>query len=526
MSGDLNTLPLAGNVKVEEPTLDVSDAVVEDSAKHDAQYSEWMGKAAEMCGSDMRGDIDPTAKQAENLVPVADDLASQLGLENLEEMNSIIDEIDDAELERFDEESRHLNFTPEDVGMATSSGSYSPALEAMWNNIENCKLNVERVELAHEEAGELIMALESSRLIDQDLAKKLSDRIPGSLKNTNIKMFTRLPSAVGYKLAHEGSMAGKIILGGLVVAGSIYLIYKVLSWTIEGVKTIAKMIRRIRDRRKNFKKNHDKTNGETFNPEAVDLEKMAKALFDNPTEEVKAKMKAAGLQPVSLRDVKWCDTNDHKSLINPLLQSFISDVDGSTVSIFNELLEQLVEKTQESVGLMSDLLDGIVTIPGEELHAGTIKQGIEEELKYANDFISSLNIPITFSNNSNVERLKAVHEWLDNRLVPVQKAKLNKAPTVELIDELCSVRFAALNDDFAKKITDIRTTLDPKASNTVNSNDTSEQANVRKEIIKDITVAFMTLSNVVRSIYNHTVYLEQLITAEDKFMTQIGKFTA
>ena len=115
---------------VEEPTPDVADAVVEDSAKHDDQYAEWLSKASELCGQEMRGDIDPVHKQAENIAPV-NDLATQLGLENLTEIQSVIDEEEEAELNRMDEESREYDFTAEDVGICQSSGGYSPALEMM-----------------------------------------------------------------------------------------------------------------------------------------------------------------------------------------------------------------------------------------------------------------------------------------------------------------------------------------------------------------------------------------------------------
>lgn len=510
---------------VEEPTPDVADAVVEDSAKHDDQYAEWLSKASEICGQEMRGDIDPVHKQAENIAPV-NDLATQLGLENLTEIQSVIDEEEEAELNRMDEESREYDFTAEDVGICQSSGGYSPALEMMWNNIENCKLNIERLELCNEDANEMIMALESATVIDQETAIKLRDRIPGSMDNVNIKMFTRLPSSVGYKLAHEGSLAGKIIIGGLIIAGSIYLIYKILSWTIDGIKAIIRLIKRIRDKRNNSKKTHEKMGNETFDPETVDLEKMAKALFDDPTVEVKAKMKAAGLQPLNLREVKWCGTKDFNSLITPLLHSFIDDIDGSKVRIFNEILEQLVEHTHEGVQFTADLLNGIAAIPGEELNANVIANCLQEQLSFVNQYITDLNIPITFSNKSNIERMKAIYEWMDQRNKPMFDCTLNKAPSMKLISALGGIRFSVLDDEFAGQIASIRETLDPKAKKTIVAADTPDQANVRKEIIKDITMTFMVLSNMIRSIYHHTVYVEALITAEDKFLTQLKKYTA
>lgn len=239
-----------------EPTPDVKDAVVEDSANHNEVYQEWLNKAADICGQGMKGDIDPTRKQAANLPVVNDTLASQLGLENISEMQAVIDEEDEAELNRMDEESRGYEFTAEDVGICQSNGSYAvnPALEAMWNNIENCKFNVERIDMRNDEAQDLIMGLESAQVIDADVANKLRERIPGSLDKVNMRMFTKLPSSIGYKMAHEGSLAGKIVLGGLVIAGSVYLIYKILSWTIEGIKAITKLIRRMRERRANYKR--------------------------------------------------------------------------------------------------------------------------------------------------------------------------------------------------------------------------------------------------------------------------------
>lgn len=514
------------SAKVDNPSIDVSDAVVNDSKAHDEMYEEWTNKAADMCGQEMRGDIDPVKKQAENLGPVADNLASQLGLENLAEVNALIDDQEEAELNRMDEESRQYDFTAEDVGICQSEGKYSPALEAMWTNIENCKLNIERLEVKEEEANEIIMALESSKSIDYDTAVKLKERIPGSLDNVNLKMFTRLPSSVGYKLAHEGSLAGKIIIGGLILAGSIYLIYKILTWTIDGIKAIAKIIKRMRERRKNFKRTHEKVGDETFNPENVDLEKMAKALFDNPTAEVKAKMKAAGLQPTTLRDVKWASTKDFQFLVTPLLRAFIDDIDGSKVLIFNEILEQLTEKVHEAIGFTSELLHGINSLSGEDLNAQVIANHLQDQLSFVNGYITDLGVPITFSNNSNIERMKAVYEWMDERNKPLYDFTLHKAPTVKLVSAFGGIRFDILDDAFAAKIAEIRETLDPKAKKTIIASDTPEQANVRKEIIKDITVTFMVLSNMIRSIYHHTLYVETLIAAEDKFITQVKKFTS
>lgn len=511
---------------VEEPTIDVADAVVPDSIAHDQQYEQWMIKAADICGQEMKGDIDPVHKQAENLIPLTDDLAAQLGLENLDEMNALIDAEEEAELEKMDEESRQYDFTAEDVGVCTSSGGYNPALEAMWNNIESCKYNVERLELAHEDASEMILALESARCIDLDTALKLKDRIPGSMDKVNVKMFTKLPSRVGYQLAREGSLSGKIIIGGLIIAGSIYLIYKILSWTIDGVKATAKLVKRIRDRRNNLNKTHDKVGAETFDPEAVDLEKMTKVLFDDPTVGVKAKMQAAGLQPLALREVKWCSTKDFNPLITPLLHSFIDDVDGSKVRVFNEILEQLVEDTHESMGYTGDLLNGILEVSGEDLNANFIATALNDQLAFVNEYIRDLNIPVTFSNKSNIERMKAIYEWMDERNKPLFDCNLHKAPSIKTIDALGGIRFSLMNDEFASQISAIRETLDPKAKKTSVVNDTIEQADIRKEIVRDITITFMVLSNMIRSIYHHTVYVETLIAAEDKFLNQVKKYTA
>lgn len=510
---------------VGDVTKDVADAVVPDSAVQVDDYKGWLEKAADVCGHEMKGDIDPVQKQAENIAPMADSLASQLGLENIDEVSSLIDEEDDIQLNKIDEESRQYNFTAEDVGLCNSESSFSPALENAWLNVERFKDNVERLDLHDQEAGEIILGLENAGVIDFDTASKLKQRIPGALDNVNIKMFTRLPSRVGYNAAREGSLAGKVIIGGLIIAGSIYLIYKILSWTIDGIKAIAKIIKRMRDRRKNYKRTYEKVSDEIFNAEDIDLEKMAKALFNDPTSEVKAKMKATGRQPTELREIKWRDTKDFANLITPLIQTHVDDIDGTNVKIFNERLEVLVEKVHESIGFAHEILESINAAPGHELNSSIINQALNEELVFANEFINELGIQISFTNPSNAERLKAVYEWLDERIKPMFGFKLNKAPSVKMISALADVRFNILNDEFANQITVIRETLNPKAKKTVVEADTPEEAQVRKEIIKDITVTFMTLSNVIRAIYHYTLYIESVIIAEDQFINKVKKFT-
>jgi hypothetical protein len=508
------------------PTPDVSANVVEDNKVQAEDYKEWLEQASEICGIEMKGDIDPTHKQAENIVPAADNLASQLGLEDISGIQADIDDEDAAELDKMDEESRQYAFTAEDVGLCNSEGSYSPALEGAWNNVLLFSENVERLGVHHKEVDEAILGLESAGVIDYETAVKLRDRIPGSMDKVNVKMFTKLPSSVGYKMAREGSLAGKVLIGTLIIAGSIFLIYKILTWTIDGIKAIIKIIKRNRERRRNYRKTYDKTSGETFDAEAVDIDKMAKALYTDPTSEVKAKMKAAGRQPTQLRDIKWCDTKDFANLITPVLQMHIDDIDGSKVRIFNDRLERLVTQVHESVVFTNEILNGVNEIPGEELNALIINQGLNEQLKFANEFINEFNIRITFSNNSNIERLKAVYEWLDERIKPIFGITLSKAPPMEMVYQLTDVHFADLNDEFAARIASIRETLNPKGKGTTVVSDTAEQSEVRKEIIKDITVTFMALSNVIRSIYHYTLYLESLIGAEDAFINKVRRFTA
>lgn len=511
---------------VNEVTKDVADAVVPDNTVKADDYKEWTEKAADICGFPMKGDIDPVRKQSENLAPVADaELASQLGLEDLSEVNSIISEEDEDELNKLDEESRQFDFTAEDVGICNSAGSYSPALENAWINLERFKDNVDRLCIHDKEADEIILGLEEAGVIDYDYATKIKERIPGSLDKVNIKMFTKLPSSVGFKVAHEGTVAGKIIIGGLIIAGSIYLIYKILSWTIDGIKAIAKIIKRMRDRRNNYKRTYEKVAGETFNPEDVDLDKMAKALFNEPTTGVKAKMKATGRQPAELREIKWTDTKDFAGLITPVIQTHLDDIDGSKINLFNERLEGLVEKVHESVIFAHEVLDGINAAPGSDLNALVINQMLNEQLSFANEFINEAGIVITFSNKSNVERLKAVYEWLDERIKPVFGYTLNKAPSVKMISSMGDVHFSLLNDSFADQIATIRETLNPKGKKTIVEADTPDQAQVRKEIIKDISVAFMALSNTIRAIYHYTLYVESVIIAEDQFINKVKKFT-
>ncbi len=509
-----------------DPTSDVSEAVVPENAIKSDDYKEWLDEAANICGQEMKGDIDPVSKQAVNLGPVADNLAGQLGLEDMSHAEALISAEEEAELNKMDEESRQFNFTAEDVGVCTSTDSYTPALENAWFNIETFKTNVERLDLHGKEADELIMAIESAGTIDYDTALKLKERIPGSLDNVNIKMFTKLPSRVGYQMAREGSLAGKVIIGGLIIAGSIYLIYKILTWTIDGIKVTAKIIKRIRERRSNYKRTHDKVGDETFNPEDIDLDKMAKALFDEPTVEVKAKMKAVGKQPLELRNIKWTATKDFSKLITPLMVRHLDDIDGSRIERMNLLLEGLVDKVQESVEFTKAIMDGIIASPGNELNAAIIAEGLNRELAYVNEFIEDLKVPITFSNNSNIERLKAIYEWLDDSIKPDVGVALHNAPSVKFVSALGDIRFKALNDEFAEQITTIRETLNPKGKKTIVAADTLEQADTRKEIIKDITVTFMALSNMIRSIYHYTLYIESIIVAEDQFINQVKKFTA
>lgn len=510
----------------EEPTPDVSQAVVQDNVAQAEDYKGWLEKASEICGYEMKGDIDPVHKQAENLQPMADSLAEQLGLEDLSAVDALIDDVDEEELNRMDEESRQYNFTAEDVGMCVSNGVFSPALEQAWTNIENCKYNVERLDLHSREAQDLILSIESAGVIDQETAMKLRDRVPGSMDNVNIRMFTKLPSTVGLKLAREGSVAGKIILGGLILAGSIYLIYKILSWTIDGIKLIAKMVKVIRERRRNYKRTHEKVGGETFDPEKVNLEKMAKDLFDNPSNEVLEKMKATGRQPAQLREIKWKDSGDFNKFITPVLQMHFDDSAGTKTAIFNNNLERLAEETKDAIKFTHEILDGVNSIPGNELHAETIETVLNERLMFVEEFIREFSIPITFSAVGSIERVKAVYEWLDDRIRPLTDYRLVKAPPVSLIGALTDIHFEALTDELAAEIGVIRETLNPKAKKTVVVEDTPEQADTRKVIIRDITLTFMALSNVIRSIYHYTVYIESLIVAEDKFINKVKKYTA
>lgn len=511
---------------VNEVTVDVSQAVVPDNAVKAEDYKDWLEKAADVCGSPMKGDIDPVHKQSENIAPLADaELANQLGLEDLTEINSLIGEEDEAELNKLDEESRQYDFTAEDVGICNSSGSYSPALEKAWVNLERFKDNVERLCVHDQEAEEIILGLESAGVIDYDTANKIKERIPGSLDKVNIKMFTKLPSKIGFKVAHEGTVAGKIIIGGLIIAGSIYLIYKILSWTIDGIKAISKIIKRMRERRRNYKRTYEKVAEETFNPEDIDLEKMAKALFNEPTTGVKAKMKATGRQPAELREIKWSDTKDFANLITPIIQRHLDDIDGTNIGLFNERLENLVEKVHESVIFAHEILEGINATSGSDLNASIINQALNDQLVFANEFINEVGITITFSNKSNVERLKAVYEWLDEGIKPIFGYTLNKAPSVKMISSMGDVHFNLLDDKFADQISIIRETLNPKGKKTIVESDTLDQAQVRKEIIKDITVTFMALSNVIRAIYHYTLYVESVIIAEDQFINKVKKFT-
>lgn len=519
-----------GGVKVDGPTEDVSDAIVEDNVAKADDYKQWMEDAAAICGHEMKGTIDPVHKQAENIGPAADSLASQLGLEDLSEVNRLIDEVDsedeEAEFNRMDEESRQYDFTAEDIGICPTNGSFSPALEQMWNNVHAFKTNVERLDLHGREAEELILSIEQAGVIDYNTAVKLRDRVPGSLDNVNIKMFTKLPSTVGFKLAREGSIAGKIVLGGLILAGSIYLIYKILSWTIEGIKTIMKLIRIIRERQKNFKRTREKVGNETFDPETVNLDKMAKDLFQEPTQEVIDKMKATGRQPLQLRDIKWLNTNDHNYLITDHLLKFLDSTTTNGLMMFNAELRWLSEDVKSAIGFVHEILEGVNGLPGDELHAETMAEILDSRLGFIDKYVDKFNVPITFSSKGKLDIVNAVSEWLENRVKPKTDFKMITTPPFNLIDAIADVNFPEMNDEFAAEIATIRETLNVKAKKTVIAADTPEQADVRKIIIRDITLTFMALSNVVRSIYYFTVYVESLVAAEDKFVNKIKKYTS
>lgn len=513
-------------IVAEEKTEDAADAVTEESSAGDEQYSEWLDKAAAICGDGLKGDIDPVAKQAENIAPVANDLASQLGLEDISGAAALVAEEEEAELNKMDEDSRQYDFTADDVGLCSSEGSFSPALESAWVNVENCFYNVQRLTEHDKDADDLIMAIEQAGTMDMATANKIKERLPGSLDDVNIKMFTKLPSKVGYKLAHEGSLIGKILIGGLIIAGSIYLIYKILTWTIEGIKLIAKIIKRIRERRANCNRTLTRVGNETFDPETMDIDKMAKALFNDPTVEVKAKMKSAGRQPLELRNIKWTATKDFAHLVTPLLVKHLDDIDGSRISDMNNILEGVVVDVHNSIGVTHKLMNEIIDTPGEGLNPTLTAELLNNQLGFANKVIEELKIPINFSNSSNVERLKAVYDWLDDSIKPSLPTELRNAPPNKFISALGDIHFDLLDDEFASQITTIRETLNPKAKKTVTEVDTIEQADMRKEIIKDITVTFMALSNMIRSIYHYTLYIESVIIAEDQFINKVKKFTS
>lgn len=512
----------------EAPTEDVSTALVPDNINHAEKYGEWLEEAADVCGTAMKGDIDPTAKQAENIVPVANSqsLASQLGLEDISGAMAMIDEEEEAELNKLDEDSRQFDFTAEDIGMCSSAGQYEPALESAWIGIDNCRYNIERLELKEQDANELIMAIESAGTIDQDMARKIKERIPGALDDVNIKMFTKLPSSVGLKVAHENSLAGRIIIGTLVVAGVIFLIYKILTWTIAGIKAINKTVKKNREKARNIERLSDKVGKETFDPEAMDIEKIAKTIFNDPTVGVKSKMKAVGRQPLELRNIKWCDTKDFAHLITPLILKYLDDIDGSKITAYNYYIEQLVERVHESIVFTHEILDGVMETEGEHLNVAVIADTLNKELDFANEYIKELSIPITFSNNTNVERLKAVYEYMDSLIKPEIVTELRSAPPIQFVKELGNVHFNSLTDEFASRITVIRDTLNPKGKGTVKESDTPEQMEIRKEIIKDIAVTFMALSNVIRSVYHYTLYVESLVMSEDLFLGKVKRLTS
>lgn len=517
-------------IKKDAPTEDVSSAVVSDNVAKAEDYKEWLEDAAEICGQTMKGDIDPVRKQAENLAPVADSLASQLGLENISGVSDLIDRVDEedeeAEFTRMDEESRQFDFTAEDIGICPTNGSFSPALENAWINIERCKFNVERLEIHKKDAEDLILSIEQAGVIDYTTAIKLRDRVPGSMDKVNIKMFTKIPSTVGLKLAQEGSLAGKIILGGLILAGSIFLIYKILSWTIEGIKTIMRLIKIINERQKNWKRIRDKVGKETFDPETINLEKMAKDLFQDPTQGVIDKMKATGRQPLQLRDIKWLDTKDFNHLITPHLVKYLDTTTNSGLMLFNTNLRWLSEDVKSAIGYVHEILDGVNLLPGDELHAETMAECLDSRLAFIDQYIDKFSIPIAFSSPGKIDRVNALAEWLEEQIKPLTDYKLLSTPSFQLVDALAAIDFPEMNDEFANEITAIRDTLNVKAKKTVIEADTPAQADVRKEIIRDITLSFMALSNVVRSIYHFTVYVESLVAAEDKFINKIKKYTS
>lgn len=507
-------------------TEDVSEAIVPDNQVSADKYQGWLDDAAKVCGSEMKGDIDPVRKQAENLAPVADDLASQLGLEDVSGVAAMVAEEEEAELNKMDEDSRQFDFTAEDVGICPTEGSYSPALEAHWSNIERCLHNVERLRMHDQDAQDLILSIESAGVIDQDTAMKLRDRLPGSLDNVNVKMFTKLPSTVGYNLAREGSLTAKIIIGGLIILGSIFLIYKILTWTIDGIKIIAKIVKRIRERRQNLNRTVTRVGNETFDPETMDVEKTAKALFNDPTVEVKAKLKSAGRQPLELRNIKWTCTQDFAHLVTPLLIRHLDDIDGFEIGKVNSHMEQLVEDVHGAINGTQAIMDEVIASPGANLNDVTTAQRLNDLVNFASKYVQEFNIPPAFANTSNVERLRGVYEWLDDSIKPALPTTLRSAPTNKFINSLGDVHFDLLNEEFATQITTIRETLNPKGKDIKVEEDTLEQAELRKEIIKDISVTFIALSNMIRSIYHYTLYIENVIIAEDQFINKVKKITS
>ena len=509
------------------PTEEVSDAVVPDNVDRAQQYEEWLSDAAAVCGHEMKGDIDPVSKQAENLVPVANSLEAQLGLEDLSGAAALIAQEEEEELNRLDEESRQYNFTAEDLGICPTEGSYSPATEAAIANLENVRFNYDRINQRYEDGRELLLSVEAAGVIDRDTAEKIKERIPGALANVNMKMFTKTPSTVGMNLAREMLMSGAFIGAAvLTYVATYYVAFKLAGWLGsligEGVMALYRAYKRLT----NFRSVAKRVNKETFDPDGVDTEKMVKALFKKPTPALERAMIECGRQPLTLRDIKWSKSGDNAALITPFLKEMIKDTSGASIILHNRQLTEMVDKAIDAGNEIYELLADLSFVKGKKLSKEATAMEVRKHMVFLEATAKSLKVNVKYTGDD-LKVVEAIKEHLSGILTPTGEANLPVAPSIEFISILGETEFDKLDSADLKqwlKFTKLDTKYAKDSAEV--KKDTPEEAKTRKDIANMLVKSLGGCMELVGSITQYAVYIEKVITEEDQFINKVKRFTS
>lgn len=490
----------------------------------------WFGMLLEQgIATDMRSKIDPLYKQAENLGEAA--TKASLGLESLTEMekeinkeNEAVLEEELAELEELDNESRHMDFTPEEVGLFTTDQTYALTREQAWLGIELHNDEYQKLSVLATESFEQARSLLEYGLIDQSTAMKIKDRIPNALNEFTESQFTKRRSKVNYNLACEDVNNQQAIVGGIAALGGLLLLYKVLSWSSNILSNNPTAVNSIRKNvaeavtRSNRLKEDSRNIEELLNALNNNEERLLGVIKEENGQQIIDSIKGDKNALHAIVDAKWSKGKEFRNLCNGFLKIFIDD-NGSKSTEFGKELESLAK---DMVGGAESILSLATVIAnkgeGESVNNANLVTEVNSKIDFINRFANRMNIDIDITDASNVDKVKIVTEWFNKNLLVIDDWYPTHAPSIDMLVGFGTEAFEEFNVGFAKNIDKGRDTIRKIISDEKANNKDKDNKNQSFKIVSD---AYLALTGLLRAIIKFRNWIGQILVKENSLFGRL-----